>query len=539
MSNNEQIVSGWRLVIKGAIAFFIITLILTLHRHYTFYSSYDHGIFNQVFWNGIHGNFFQSSLSSALSTNVVHSNQVPSVYYHRLGQHFTPALLLWLPLYALFPTPATLIVIQVTLVTAAGVVLYILARQYLAPAIAATITLSFYVANGIVGPTLSNFHDICQTPLYMFTLLLAMEKRWWWLFWGMAILILSVREDSGIGLFGVGFYLLVSRRYPLIGIAVCALSFGYILTATNVLMPLFSQDISKRFMLEQFGQFTESSSASTIDIIWGMVSNPWRLIVEIVSPVSDTLNYLLAQWLPLAFIPAIAPASWAIAGFPLLQLFLGKAQSLLSISVRYAMTVVPGVFYGTILWWSVRPQLFKKYRLRKFWHFCIVLSLILSIVYSPNRTLYFLFPDSYQPLVYVSLPEQWGRLGNLQKQMARIPANASVATSTYLLPHLSGRRAIVKFPQLQFRNDEKQITTVDYIVADLWQLQRYQIIFRRDREELKSMVGAIDRITEQAEYGITEFKDGVISLQKQTPSDSTSVKSWLAFRQEIEPILRK
>ena len=167
---------GLRLAIIAAIAFFSLALLITLHRHFTFYSSYDQGIFNQVFWNGIHGRFFESSLSSQLSTNVVHSDQVPAVNYHRLGQHFTPALLLWLPIYALFPYPATLTVLQVTLVTAAGLVLYALARHYLEPPIAGMITVSFYCAIAVVGPTLTNFHDICQTPLFVFGILLAMEK---------------------------------------------------------------------------------------------------------------------------------------------------------------------------------------------------------------------------------------------------------------------------------------------------------------------------------------------------------------------------
>lgn len=175
-------------VITVAIAFFVLMLGLTLHRYFTFYASYDQGIFNQVFWNGIHGRFFQSSLSSQLSTNVVHNGEVPSVFYHRLGQHFTPALLLWIPLYSLFPAPTTLTVLQVTLVTAAGLVLYTLARQYLQPRLAAIITFSFYGANAIIGPTLSNFHDICQIPLFIFGLLLAMEKRWWWLFGLLAVL---------------------------------------------------------------------------------------------------------------------------------------------------------------------------------------------------------------------------------------------------------------------------------------------------------------------------------------------------------------
>ena len=119
---------GLKIVAIAAIIFFLVTLSLTLHRHFTFYSSYDQGIFNQVFWNGTHGRFFQSTLSSQLSTNVVHSGEVPSVDYHRLGQHFTPALLFWLPIYYLFPNPATLTVLQAILVTAAGIVLYFLAR---------------------------------------------------------------------------------------------------------------------------------------------------------------------------------------------------------------------------------------------------------------------------------------------------------------------------------------------------------------------------------------------------------------------------
>jgi len=85
-------------------------------------------IFNQVFWNNLHGRWFESS--SALSTNV-HNNSFPDVGYRRLGQHFTPALLLWLPIYALFPSPATLLAIQVTLIAAASLLLYVLARVYL------------------------------------------------------------------------------------------------------------------------------------------------------------------------------------------------------------------------------------------------------------------------------------------------------------------------------------------------------------------------------------------------------------------------
>jgi hypothetical protein len=47
----------------------------------------------------------------------------------------------------------------------------------------------------------------------------------------------------------------------------------------------------------------------------------------------------------LAFVPAVSSASWMVAGFPLLKLFLGKGETVLAINVRYALTVVPGLFY--------------------------------------------------------------------------------------------------------------------------------------------------------------------------------------------------
>lgn len=167
-------------------------------------------------------------LSSALSTNVVHNNSFPEVSYRRLGQHFTPALLLWLPIYALFPAPATLLAIQVTLITAAGLLLYVLARVYLSGRLALMITASYYCGNAVVGPAFSNFNDLCQIPLFIFGLLLALEKRVWWLFWLLAVATLAIREDSGVVLFGVGVYMVGSRRfpgrgwhYPLSALAIC------------------------------------------------------------------------------------------------------------------------------------------------------------------------------------------------------------------------------------------------------------------------------------------------------------------------------
>lgn len=509
--------------------FFIIILLLGLNRHFSFFSSYDQGIFNQVFWNNTQGNFFQSSLSSQLSTNVVHSGEVPDVSYHRLGQHFTPALLLWLPIYFLFPSATTLTVIMTVVVTAAGVVLYFLAREYLVPKIAGMITVSFYSAVAILGSVLCNFHDFSQIPLLIFSLLLAMEKRCWWLFGILSLITLTVREDSAISLFGIGIYLILSRRYPRLGIVMCSLSFLYLLVLTNLVMPLFSDDVSKRFMLEKFGQFADGDEASTLEILWGMISNPWRLIVEIFTPLDKTISYLLGHWLPFAFIPAISPTSWLISGFPLLKLFLGQGKSVLAVNIRYAMTVVPGLCYGVILWWAGQsfgnftqdarqlPSRKLSLKFQRFWVFCLCVSLILTFVYSTtelSRAFYFALPDSWQPLVYVSLPRQWQHSGYIRNLLARIPPNASVSATNNIIPHLSNRRAILRLPLIKFRNDNGEVVKVDYLIADLWELERYGVVFNKEKTWLEQINQLIKEVTDNNEYKVIDNQDNVILLQK-------------------------
>ncbi|MEM9568954.1 MAG: DUF2079 domain-containing protein [Cyanobacteria bacterium P01_E01_bin.34] len=542
--------TGWKWAIAAAATFFTLTLILTLNRHLTLYSDYDQGIFNQVFWNNWHGRFFQSSLSSQLSTNVAHSGEAPEVFYRRLGQHFTPALLIWWPIYALFPNPATLTVLQVTLVTAAGLVLFALARHYLEPAVSVAIAISYYCANTVLGPTLANFHDICQLPLYIFGILLAMEKRWWWLFALLCCCTVAVREDSGVALFGVGVYMLASRRFPRIGLAVCLGSFAYVVLVTSQIMPMFSDDVSKRFLQERFGQYLtflgdRIDEATIFDVMYGVLRQPWNFVSEIFSPIETSLLYFLGQALPLALIPVIAPGSWLVAGPPLLQILAAKG-AVFSLNIRYAMTVVPGMFYGAILWWSGRG--FKRFwqpedklerrslkpKFRRWWTFCIVVSALVCVGFNPNRTLSFLLPDSYSPRVYLSWPENVSHSRDVYTVLSDIPPDATVSATTNLIPHLSGRRALVRFPQgVKVTNDDLETVSVDYAVADLWRANRFQVAFSKDREILERGIPFINELLESEEYGLVRFDKGITLLQLDAESDPEAIAAW----QEYYPVV--
>jgi uncharacterized membrane protein len=528
---------GLVLAVSSAGIFFSICFLLTLHRYYSFNATYDQGIFNQLFWNSIQGRFFESSLSSGLSTNVVHSKEFPEVFYRHLGQHFNPIFFLFMPLYALFPSNETLIFIQIALVTAAGLVLYALARHHLQTMLAGMITISFYCASCVNGPTLANFHDISSAPLLLFSVLLAMEKGWWKLFWVFALLLLGVRQDVGIALFSIGCYMILSKRFPKMGIAVCIVSIAYILLVTQQIMPLFSADVSKRMTIERFGHFATSSEASSTEIILDIIKNPFRLIAEIFYNFPSKLGYLVVHWLPLALVPAISPASWLAAGFPLLYLFLQRSGSALVISIRYAMPVVPGIFYGAIIWWSTRQELFQKAKIQRLWKICLSLSLVISFLANPNGTFSFVLPDSLKPIVYISLLSQSHHINEFKSLLDKITPSATVAATTQLIPQLSSRRGIVRLPELQLKNDAKEIIKVDYAIADLWRLEKFQVAFKEDRLLLRNIVKLVEEVTAKNEYGIVNFADGVILLQKSAPSDQKAIAAWTQYRQDLQEIM--
>ncbi len=126
--------------------FLAIGLLLQGWRIWSLNATYDQGLFLQEIWNGQLGRPFESTLASQLSSPVlVRGDALPTLGYFHLGQHFTPLLMVWLPLVMLLGI-WSLPLIQVGLLTAGGLVLHQLARADLPARLAAWIACSYFAA---------------------------------------------------------------------------------------------------------------------------------------------------------------------------------------------------------------------------------------------------------------------------------------------------------------------------------------------------------------------------------------------------------
>jgi uncharacterized membrane protein len=505
-----------RSVLAGAVVFALVGLMVQWWRLEVLRASYDQGIFLQVFWNSLRGQVFESTLSSQLSTNVIHAGQLPAVGYHRLGQHFTPALLVWLPMVAIFG-PWGLPLVQVGLMTLAGLVLHRLARTTLSDTrLAAFLACSFFAANAVLGPTWGNFTDLIQLPVVFFLLMLGLQQRRHWLVVTMALVMPLIREDTGVLLVGVALWLGI--RHPhrwRLAAAMGLYGAGWVVLVTNVLMPLFSEDNSRRFMVENFGHFIDGQDrASSLEVLSSLLKQPWNLLVELVSPPGETLRYLLAQSLPLLFLPLLSLDVWVLIGLPLAGLLLAQGKpSPLSINVRYALLVVPGLFAGAVLWWQSHGELFQRRRLRSFWIGAMTLSLLFTVSGNPNRSLSFLIPDSVDPWIYSSPASQWQHGRTARRLLRSIPSQDSVAATTPLVPLLAQREALVRFPRSTAYLDRKgERRAVNWIAMDVDHLQTHQKVSNGDREELNRITELLPGLL--AAYGIAGIDDGIVLLQR-------------------------
>lgn len=515
-------------VLIAAGVFWALALLLQAWRLLTLNASYDQGIFTQVLWNGLRGHPFESTLSSQLSTNVVHSDQLPALGYQRLGQHFTPALITWMPLLGLVGT-AALPLVQTGLLTAAGLVLFQLAQTQLTDRTAARVAFSWFMAQAVVAPMLGNFTDLCQLPLCVFAVLLGIERRRLWLTLVPALYMPLIREDTGVLLMGVALWCFLRRpHWRLPAVLMGVYGAGWVYAATNLFMPLYSEDVSKRFMVEKFGNYLgDKQEASSTEVLKLVISQPLKVLEELVNPPGKTIGYLLAQGLPLALVPLISLDAWLLMGLPMLGLLLAQgANDPLSISIRYALLVVPGFFAGAVFWLGQHPATAARQRFRGIWAGCSTLSLLLALTSNPHHALSFVLPDSYQPWLHTSAAAQLRHGQRAFALLDLIPANDSVSATPMLVPHVARREVALRFPNsISYHDREGDTRPVDWIAADLEQPIRTAQAFPKERGLVRRLVRRLEE-ARQAGYGLVRCQHDLVLLHRNHPDDPTALAHW-------------
>jgi len=228
---------NWPLIVVGVMMVWYAAYFgwLTLRAHDVYQTgAYDLGIYDQAVWNFVHGNGFRSTIVEGFDT--------------LFADHFEPFLLLLAPLYFLWESPKTLLLVQAAGLALGALPVYLLARDALlaaaagrgpaavnasqerAPAptlvqVAALCLAAVYLLYPAVhSANVFEFHpSALAIPLLAYTLY-ALCRGKWLLFFLFLVLVMSTKEVMPLTTFAVGLYALLVRRERWAGLGALVLS---------------------------------------------------------------------------------------------------------------------------------------------------------------------------------------------------------------------------------------------------------------------------------------------------------------------------
>jgi uncharacterized membrane protein len=159
--------------------------------------------------------------------------------FNLLGDHFHPLLVLLGPVFAMFPSAFTLLIVQNVLVGVSAFVVTRAATRALGTGPGALIGAAYALSWGLQAAVDVQFHEIAfALPLLALSLEAILERRWraaalW------AAPLVFVKEDLGLTVAAIGGYLAWKAGRKL-GLALVAWGIGWLVLALVVILPLLN-----------------------------------------------------------------------------------------------------------------------------------------------------------------------------------------------------------------------------------------------------------------------------------------------------------
>jgi uncharacterized membrane protein len=396
---------------------------LSVLRHEAFETGrFDLGNMVQAVWSTAHGHLLQV-------TNL-HGAQIS-----RLAAHVDPILVVFAPLWWIWPSPSLLLTSQALAVALGALPLFWLARKHTDSERAALgFSLAYLLFPATEWMTLNEFHPVALAcPLLLFAIWYLDENRLlpFALFAALAAL---TREEVPLVIAGLGIWYAIGRRRWLAGGTIAAAGIAATAIAIQVVIPHFNHGSGSSF----YGRY-DAVGGSAAGIVRKAFTDPGRLLS--VAFDHRGAHYLLDLLLPIAGLALLAPLL-LVALVPELALnLLSSVDAQRSIHYHYVAAEIPILFAAAAI---------GARRLGRWTGAAATVVVLAAIVgnYRLGPIPIWRFVPGGQTLQATSA--QVTRHDRIAaRELKLIPTGAPVTATNALGAHLSERRRIFSFPYLR------------------------------------------------------------------------------------------
>jgi uncharacterized membrane protein len=471
LGSDMKFLSRYGIIIVCAISllYIIIYGYICCAKYESFsYYDYDLAIFNQVSWNTLHGNFMYSTIREG----VYEKNGIQKRIGLFFKEHATPALLFFLPVYAIFKSPITLLLLQTLFLGAAAIPLYLIARRLLHAGwgIVFVVAYFFYPALGYIN--LFEFHPTCFVPFFLFAAFYFYMTQKYVPFVVFLALAMFCKEDIAVIVFMFGVYALIDHikkkevRAGLKWVIVpSAMGLVWAILIYKFISPMLN---AKGYV---FGEFFKEMGGSFGGIVKTAITRPFytlKFIFKVLPPMINKPLYIVQIFLPLLFVSFLSPLTLLII-VPQIFLYLASSKPTPStIYFQYTAAVIPLVFISAVM--GIR-WLESKVRWRQYWFVpagVVLFSGLLScIIWGTQFHLFskdWMFISARTTGKYDRIIQSDHRYEIRQHMVELIPDDASVVSMFRFLAKLSSRARVYSLHPIY--SGEEDVTGLKYTVPD-------------------------------------------------------------------------
>lgn len=464
---HHEVFDGWRRsstytkwAVAIALCYAVFFSLYTTSVYYSFKNwGSDLGKYVQAFWTTVNeGTLFRSN------NHVMTAN--PSGSY--FGWHFAPILFALIPLFALWQSAETLLIIKSFAIGLSILALYLLARELLKNEGKALAVAVLYALNPhLLTAQVFDFQEQCLLPLFLFLLYYFYLRGSALGFFAFTLLSLSVNEFvplllvaffAGLAISDLGLRKALSRKLLMEKrgrwlVAASLISLSWIFLANAVISSIASVNLSEFFLVPvRAGEAVEIRKMAPSEIVATAFKEPSTMLEALLYDIWGKALGLLLFVTPLLGIPLLEPCS----ALPLLLYLLGTWITASECAYRFAIHYPLYLVHFMYIGFARALRRFKS------------LSELVGAVFVTTIALY-----SFSWLYCITFtqmhPSYDERAAILEQAVSMVPPNASVLADNNVFPHLACRsNAYCLFNETRFSELLKVLggLDVEYIIVD-------------------------------------------------------------------------